>query len=77
VPLYYFRIRSGQYSGASDQAFELLDENAAWTEMTKVCGDLIGGIARKLAQNANWQIELLGEDKKPVFRINLIAETLN
>jgi hypothetical protein len=45
--------------------------------MTKVCGDLIGGIARKLAQNANWQIELLGEDKKPVFRINLIAETLN
>jgi len=43
--------------------------------MTKVCGDLIGGAARKLEQNAKWQIELLDESKQPVFRIRLVAET--
>lgn len=43
--------------------------------MTKVCANLVGGISRSLKQNAEWQMELLDETKKPVFRIRLIAET--
>jgi hypothetical protein len=76
VPLYYFRIRNGKYSGASDLAFDLADKDAAWAEMTKVCGDLVGGISRKLKQNGEWEIELLDECKRPLFRIRLVAETL-
>jgi hypothetical protein len=45
--------------------------------MTKVCGDLIGGAARDLKQNAEWQVELLDQSKEPVFRIRLVAETLD
>ena len=41
--------------------------------MTKVCANLVGGISRSLKQNAEWQMELLDETKKPVFRIRLIA----
>jgi Domain of unknown function (DUF6894) len=41
MSLYYFRIQKGQYSGASDQGIELADQNAAWAEMTRVCGDLV------------------------------------
>lgn len=44
--------------------------------MTKVCANLVGGISRNLKQNAQWQMELLDESKKPVFRIRLMAETL-
>lgn len=44
--------------------------------MTKVCANLVGGISRSLKQNAQWQMELLDEMKKPVFRIRLIAESL-
>jgi hypothetical protein len=44
--------------------------------MTKVCGDLVGSIARHLAQGSEWQMELLDETKKPVFKICLRAETL-
>ena len=44
--------------------------------MTGVCGGLIGDISRKLAENAEWQMELLDESRKPVVRIRLIAETL-
>jgi hypothetical protein len=73
---YFFRIRHGRYSGASDQGSEFESREAAWTEMTKVCANLVGGISRGLQQNAEWQMELLDEGKKPVFRIRLVSETL-
>ena len=76
VPCYSFSIRRGEYSGTSGPGSEFADLNAAWAEMTKVCGDLIAGVTSKLKQNDQWQIELLDANKKPVFRITLIAETL-
>ncbi|MDB5611664.1 MAG: hypothetical protein JWP25_8564 [Bradyrhizobium sp.] len=76
MPLYFFRIRNGRYSGAADHGTELPDREAAWNELTSVCGDLAGSISRKLKQNAEWQMELLDESKRPVFRIRLIGETL-
>lgn len=77
MPRYYFSIRHGEYCGAFDHGSKFADSNAAWAEMTKVCSDLISGVSRKLEQNNEWQIELLDENKKPVFRITLIAETLD
>jgi hypothetical protein len=71
----FFSIRNGRYSGASGRGFDLTDKNAAWAEMTSVCGDLVGSISRNLKQNAEWQMELLDESKKPLFRICLVAET--
>jgi hypothetical protein len=44
--------------------------------MTGVCGDMLAGVSRKLIENAEWQMELLDESRKPVFRIRLVAETL-
>jgi hypothetical protein len=73
---YSFRISRGRYSGASDQGFEFESREAAWTEMTKVCGDLLGGISRSLKPDAEWHMELLDEAKKPVFRIRLVAESV-
>ena len=53
----------------SDLGSEFESRDAAWAEMTKVCANLVGGISRSLKQNAEWQMELLDEAKKPVFRI--------
>jgi hypothetical protein len=44
--------------------------------MTAVCANLIGTISRSLKQNAEWQMELLDEAKRPVFRIRLVGEVL-
>lgn len=76
MSLYFFRISTGRYSGAADQPYEFENRVAAWTEMTKVCADLLGGIARGLKPNAEWCMELLDESKKPVFRISLVGETV-
>jgi hypothetical protein len=75
MSLYFFRISHGRYSGASEQGSEFESREAAWAEMTKVCGNLLGGISRSLKQNAEWHMELLDESKKPVFRIRLVAES--
>jgi hypothetical protein len=77
MPLYFFRISHGRCSGASDQGSEFDTHEAAWTEMTKVWANVLGGISRSLKQNAEWRMELLDESRKPVFRIRLVAETLD
>jgi hypothetical protein len=77
MPLYFFRISHGRYSGASDQGSEFESHEAAWAEMTKVCADLVAGISRSLKQNAEWRMEMLDEGRNPVFRIRLMAETLS
>ena len=38
--------------------------------------DMAAGIARKLQENSEWNMELLDEAKEPVFRIRIVAETL-
>ena len=77
MPLYFFRIRNGSYSGCADQATEFANRDSAWKEMTSVCADMTAGIARKLQENSEWQMELLDEAKEPVFRIRIVAESLD
>ena len=76
MALYFFRISNGRYAGASDQGSEFENREAAWAEMTKVSGNLLGSISRGLKPDAEWQMEMLDETKKPVFRIRLVAESV-
>ena len=68
---------NGRFTGASDQGTECADHGAAWKEMTNACADMAGGILRKLTENSEWQLELLDETKEPVFRIRIVAESLD
>jgi len=77
MPLYFFRITNGCYSGSSDQGTKCADRNAAWKELTSVCADMASGISRKLAENSECRMEMLDENKRPVFRIRIVAETLD
>lgn len=77
MPLYFFRIRNGSYSGSSERGTEFADRNAAWKEMTNVCAGMAAGISRKLKENSEWHMELLDEAKQPVFRIRIVAESFD
>jgi hypothetical protein len=74
---YFFSIPQGRFSGTSDACDEFADREAAWQELTRVCADMVGGISRRLGENDEWRVELLDESRKPVFRIRLVAETLD
>ena len=73
---YFFRISNGSLAGASESSFDFPDGNAAWAEMTKMCGSMVGSLCRNLKPKADWQMEFLDASKKPVFRIRLVAENL-
>jgi hypothetical protein len=76
MPVFFFSVRHGEDARVCTDGAEFADHHAAWKEMTGVCGDMIADISRKLVENAEWQMELLDESRKPVFRIRLVAETL-
>jgi hypothetical protein len=76
MPVFFFSVRHGEEACVNNDGAEFADHNAAWKEMTGVCGDMIADISRGLSENAKWQIELLDESRRPVFRIRLVAETL-
>jgi hypothetical protein len=75
MPLYFFRISNGSYSGSSDQGTECADRDAAWKELTKVSADIASGISRKLQPNSEWHMEMLDEARQPVFRIRIVSES--
>ena len=77
MSMYFFRISHGRYSGAADQGSEFESPESAWAEMTKACANLLAGISCSLKQNGEWQMEMLDETRKPVFRIRLLGETLH
>ncbi len=77
MSLYFFRIIHDRCSGASDQPYEFEDRDAAWSGMTAVCANLLGGMSRSLKQDGEWSMEFLDESRKPVFRIRLVGETLS
>jgi hypothetical protein len=76
MPIFFFSVRNGEHGGVCNDGAEFTDRNAAWKEMTGVCSNMVGDVSRKLVENAEWQMELLDKSRKPVFRIRLVAETL-
>jgi hypothetical protein len=75
MPRFYFRTLQGDQSSVSDTC-EFVGHSEAWAELTKVCGDLVRGVGRNLAENSEWSMELLDVSGKPVSRIRLVAETV-
>ena len=73
---YFFRISHGRLTGVSESSFDLADGNAAWAEMTRVCGSMVGSLCHNLKPKADWPMDLLDESRKSVFRIRLVAESL-
>jgi hypothetical protein len=76
MPIYFLHVSKGGSDGETVSGFELPGRIAAWDETASVCSDLIGSVCRKLKPNDKWQMELLDEAKRPVFRIRLAAEAL-
>jgi len=76
MSVFFFSVRDGGHDGVCNDGAEFPNRNAAWKGMTGVCSDMIGDISRTLVENAEWRMDLLDETRKPVFRIRLIAETL-
>jgi hypothetical protein len=41
----------------------------------QIGADLVGAVTRDLKQSTDWQIELLDQSRRPVFRIRIVEES--
>jgi hypothetical protein len=74
---YFLRVRNGPFAGVSGHEIEADDPRRAWEALIGVCAEAAPSVCRDLVQNADWQIELLDQVKKPIFRISIIGETVD
>ena len=49
MPIFFFSVRHGEDACVNNDGAEFTDHNAAWKEMTGVCGDMIADISRRLS----------------------------
>jgi hypothetical protein len=72
---YTFRIRQGSHS--SDLPVDLADDDAAWHEASKVCGDLIRNTITTLRDGPEWRLEVADDSGRVRHLFRLTAETFN
>ena len=65
TPLYFFRIPTGRLCG--DYGTELADRNAAWEELTAVCGNMVGSVTRTLKEELRLANGAFGRVQKSGF----------
>jgi hypothetical protein len=72
---YTFRIQQGERSKRSI-ASECPNDGAARREAEGMFADMARDVAGDLEKHPQWQMEVTDESGKPIFRLNLQAETI-
>jgi hypothetical protein len=72
---YSFRVTRGRHL-RQDISSDLPDNQAAKREAVAIFSDLARSFAHDLDVNPEWQIEVTDEFRKPIFRLTLLAESL-
>jgi hypothetical protein len=75
VPRYLFRTRHGERAKPAIVT-ECPDNDAAQREAAGMFGDMARDIAGELPSNPKWQIEVMDEAGKAIFRLSVVAELL-
>jgi hypothetical protein len=76
MPRFKFQVQQGKSSEAAFVEDVLSDGCAARRVALGICADLAKDIVAGLVEDSEWLLEVLNEAGKPVFRLRLLAETL-
>jgi hypothetical protein len=70
MPKYYFDVQ-GQGVPDFDEGEHLDDDQAAWHEATLVAGELFKEFDGVLKPGQSWKLEVLDEDRCPLYSIDV------
>jgi hypothetical protein len=76
MPRFVFQVQSGQSPELPAIEEVLTDHKAARKAALGICADLAKDIVAGLTENSEWRLDVLNETGAPVFRLRLLAETL-
>jgi hypothetical protein len=75
MPNYTFRIRQGERSKRS-VASDCPNDGAARREAEGMFADMARDVAGNLENHPEWQMEVADASGKPIFRLSLLAESM-
>jgi hypothetical protein len=76
MPRFIFRVQQDQFPEIPAIEDILSDSYAARKAALGLCADLAKDIVTGLTADSEWRLEVLDETGKPVFRLRLLAESL-
>lgn len=74
MPRYFFSTTHGDERHDHEEALELTDDEAAWSEATTACGEILRDMDGKLKPNKAWRMDVDDENHEPIFSLRLIPE---
>jgi hypothetical protein len=76
MPRFLFQVQQARFPGIPVMEDVLSDSFAARKAALGMCADLAKDIVAGLTEDAEWRLDVLDESGKPVFRLRLVAESL-
>jgi hypothetical protein len=76
MPRFVFQVQAGQSPELPAIEEVLKDREAARKAALGMCADLAKDIVAGLTEDSEWRLDVLNEAGEPVFRLRLLAETL-
>jgi hypothetical protein len=76
MPRFLFQVQQARSPGIPAIEDVLSDSFAARKVALGICADLAKDIVAGLTENSEWRLDVLDESGKPVFRLRLVAESL-
>ena len=76
MPRFLFQLQQGKLPDPFALEDVLCDNDAARKAALGICADLAKDIVRGLTGDSEWQLNVLNEHARPVFRIRLPVESL-
>jgi hypothetical protein len=77
MPRFIFQVQQGKFSEIPAIEDILCDSYAARKAALGICADLAKDIVNRLTDDSEWRLDVLDESGKPVFRLRLLAESLD
>lgn len=76
MPRFLFQVQQGKLPGPFALEDVLSDHYAVRKAALGMCADLAKDIVTGLTEDSEWRLDVLDESGKPVFRVRLLAESL-
>jgi hypothetical protein len=76
MPRFLFQVQPSQFPKLPAIEDVLCDNYAARKAALNMCADLAKDIVEGLTGDSEWRLDVLNEAGKPVFRLRLLAESL-